>query len=116
LGPSGCGKTTILPRESPASLSLIAATSALLGGTSHALPPERRGTGMVFQNYALFPHMTVAQNVAFGLQMHKVPRAQRQALVADALSIVQLSHMAGRYPSQLSGGQQQRAAFGAFPW
>jgi ABC-type Fe3+/spermidine/putrescine transport system ATPase subunit len=109
LGPSGCGKTTIL-RAIAGFVEPDRGNIRLAGRDVTRLPPERRGTGMVFQNYALFPHMTVAQNVAFGLQMHKVPRAQREALVADALSLVQLSHMAARYPSQLSGGQQQRAA------
>ena len=109
LGPSGCGKTTIL-RAIAGFVAPDRGTVRLAGRDVTALPPERRGTGMVFQNYALFPHMTVAENVAFGLRMHRVRRAERAGLVAEALALVQLSHVAGRYPAQLSGGQQQRTA------
>ncbi len=109
LGPSGCGKTTIL-RTIAGFVAPDRGTIRLAGRDVTRLPPERRGTGMVFQNYALFPHMTVTENVAFGLRMHRVPREKRAGLVAEALAMVQLGHVAGRYPSQLSGGQQQRAA------
>ena len=109
LGPSGCGKTTIL-RAIAGFVAPDRGVIRLGGRDVTGLPPERRGTGMVFQNYALFPHMTVAENVAFGLRMHRVPRGERGGLVADALEMVQLGHVAGRYPSQLSGGQQQRTA------
>ncbi|HSV26786.1 MAG TPA: ABC transporter ATP-binding protein, partial [Sedimentisphaerales bacterium] len=109
LGPSGCGKTTLL--------RLIAgfyepdAGSILFGGKDVTfLPPEKRNTGMVFQNYALWPHMNVSQNVSFGLEMHRVPKPERSRRVAEALAMVQMSDYAGHLPSQLSGGQQQRIA------
>ena len=109
LGPSGCGKTTVL-RTVAGFVTPDRGVVRLLGRDVTGLPPERRGTGMVFQSYALFPHMTVAENVAFGLRMHRVPRGERAALVAAGLEMVQLGHVAGRYPTQLSGGQQQRTA------
>jgi len=74
------------------------------------LPPEQRGTAMVFQNYALFPHMSVAENAAFGLRMRKVGQAERDQRVAEVLAMVRMDELADRYPSELSGGQQQRAA------
>jgi len=74
------------------------------------LPPHRRNTGMVFQRYALFPHMTVAQNVAFGLEMRRVPAAERDARIRETLDMVRMSALRDRYPRQLSGGQQQRVA------
>ena len=109
LGPSGSGKTTILMMlagfESPTSGQI------LVGGREIAhLPPHHRGIGVVFQNYALFPHMTVAQNVAFPLEMRRLPKAEIQAKVKTALERVRLSHLAERRPTQLSGGQQQRVA------
>lgn len=109
LGPSGCGKTT--------TLNMIAGFLQPDGGEIRIggqnvtdLPPFRRNTGMVFQNYALFPHMTVAQNVAFGLKMRKVPAADIAPRVQKALDLVRLPHTGDRYPRQLSGGQQQRIA------
>ena len=109
LGPSGCGKTTTLRMiagfETPDSGEIH------LGGREvSSLPPEHRDTGMVFQNYALFPHLTVFENVAFGLKMRKVPKAEIRQRVADILAKVQLTGMKQRYPRQLSGGQQQRTA------
>ena len=74
------------------------------------LAPDKRNTGMVFQRYALFPHMTVAQNVAFGLEMRRVPKAERDTRIREALDMVRLTSLAERYPRQLSGGQQQRVA------
>ena len=109
LGPSGCGKTTTL--RMIAGFEAPDAGKVLIGGqdVTH-LRPAKRGLGMVFQNYSLFPHMSVAQNVAFGLRMQKVPRAERDERVRAMLDMVQLSAMADRRPSQLSGGQQQRVA------
>ncbi len=109
LGPSGCGKST--------ALNCIAGLMQLSGGTIwlddtriDTLPPERRGFGMVFQNYALFPHMSVARNVGFGLRMRGVDSAQIERRVETALNLVQLAGQAHKLPGQLSGGQQQRVA------
>jgi putative spermidine/putrescine transport system ATP-binding protein len=109
LGPSGCGKTTTL--RMIAGFILPSAGEIRIGGRDvTAEPPYRRSTGMVFQGYALFPHMSVAQNVAFGLEMRGLPKPQIAARVADALRLVRLSGLEARYPRQLSGGQQQRVA------
>src|SRR6266436_947090 len=109
LGPSGCGKTTTL--RAIAGFELPDAGDIDFGDHRVTnLPPERRNIGMVFQNYALFPHMTVAQNVAFGLEMRKEPTLAIRTRVATTLAKVQLTGLEGRYPRQLSGGQQQRAA------
>ena len=109
LGPSGSGKTTTLMLlagfERPTSGHIM-----LDGRPIDALPPERRGIGVVFQNYALFPHMTVEENVAFPLRYRKVPGAQARERVARALAMVRLDGFSARKPSQLSGGQQQRVA------
>jgi len=109
LGPSGCGKST--------ALNCIAGLLPLSGGTIHldeqridTLPPERRGFGMVFQNYALFPHMSVARNVGFGLRMRGLAQSEIEPRVAQALELVQLTGQAHKLPGQLSGGQQQRVA------
>ena len=113
LGPSGCGKTTLLrliagfmaPDE-----GVIRVGSATLSTPTGIVPPERRGMGMVFQNYAVWPHKTVYQNVAFGLEVRKVSRAETQTRVGRVLELVNLAGLEQRYPSQLSGGQQQRVA------
>ena len=109
LGPSGCGKTTIL--------RLISGFEQPSSGTVHinnemvnAVPPEKRHVNTVFQNYALFPHMTVAENVAFGLKMQKVPKDEMTRRVNEALRMVRMTKLANRRPSELSGGQQQRVA------
>jgi len=109
LGPSGSGKTT--------TLNLVAGFETLTSGTISfngedvsALPPHRRNLGMLFQNYALFPHMTVAQNVAYPLRERRVPAAETARRVAEVLELVQLPGRDHHYPSQLSGGQQQRVA------
>ncbi len=109
LGPSGCGKTTTLRMIAG---FITASDGQILIGDQDVthLPPYRRNTGMVFQGYALFPHMTVFQNVAFGLEMRKVARADIGPRVAEALKLVQLGGLAERMPRQLSGGQQQRVA------
>ncbi|GGL80370.1 ABC transporter ATP-binding protein [Curtobacterium citreum] len=109
LGPSGCGKTTAL--RALAGLEAIDAGAIRIDGVDVAQTPvNKRDIGMVFQQYSLFPHMTVRQNVAFGLEMRKVPAAERRAQVVDALDMVHLGEFADRYPHQLSGGQQQRVA------
>jgi putative spermidine/putrescine transport system ATP-binding protein len=109
LGPSGCGKTTIL--RMVAGFIEPTAGRVMIGGENVTrTPPYARQTGMVFQSYALFPHMSVAANVAFGLEMRKVGRAERDKRVAEVLKLVRLDRLADRLPRQLSGGQQQRVA------
>jgi putative spermidine/putrescine transport system ATP-binding protein len=109
LGPSGCGKSTAL--ACLAGLQPLSTGSIWQDGRRiDTLPPEKRGFGMVFQNYALFPHMSVRKNVEFGLSMQRVPKARRRERAAAALRLVQLSDQADKLPSQLSGGQQQRVA------
>jgi len=109
LGPSGCGKTTIL--------RIVAGLTEPDGGQVHfdqrlmnPVPPHRRNAGMVFQNYALWPHMNVAENVAYGLEERKVSRAEKERRVGVALRTVRMDEYAERMPNQLSGGQQQRVA------
>jgi len=109
LGPSGSGKSTLLMMI--AGFLTPSAGQIFVGGRNISdTPPHRRDMGMVFQNYALFPHMTVAANVGYPLRMRKVPRADVRRRVADALDLVGLAGMGGRTPRQLSGGQQQRVA------
>ncbi|WEK50830.1 MAG: ABC transporter ATP-binding protein [Candidatus Kaistia colombiensis] len=109
LGPSGCGKST--------ALNCLAGLLPLTGGSiwlddrrTDTLKPEERGFGMVFQNYALFPHMSVHRNVGFGLQMQNVPKPEIKRRVDEALGVVRLASQASKLPAQLSGGQQQRVA------
>jgi putative spermidine/putrescine transport system ATP-binding protein len=109
LGPSGCGKTTTL-RMIAGFIEPSAGHVRLAGQDVTLLPPWRRNAGMVFQSYALFPHMTVAQNVAFGLEMRKLARADIERRVEEVLALVRLGGYGGRLPRQLSGGQQQRVA------
>jgi putative spermidine/putrescine transport system ATP-binding protein len=109
LGPSGSGKTTLL--KVIAGFEIADAGVVTLGGHDiTTLPPNKRNIGMVFQNYALFPHMTVAENIAFPLSIRKVPRAQATRDVEEALALVGLAGYGRRFPKQLSGGQQQRVA------
>lgn len=109
LGPSGCGKTTSLMMlagfESP-----TAGDIRLRGNSLVKVPPYRRNMGMVFQNYALFPHKTVFENIAFPLKHRQVPRRDIEQKVSDILNLIELAPMRDRYPAQLSGGQQQRVA------
>ena len=109
LGPSGCGKST--------ALNCLAGLLPLSGGSIwlddrriDTLPPERRGFGMVFQNYALFPHLSVRRNVGFGLAIRKVPKDEMRRRVDEALKLVELTEHADKLPGRLSGGQQQRVA------
>jgi putative spermidine/putrescine transport system ATP-binding protein len=109
LGPSGCGKTTTL-RMIAGFVTPTAGRVRLGGQDVTATAPWHRNAGMVFQSYALFPHLTVAENVAFGLQMRRVPKAEIAPRTADALRLVRLEGLGDRLPRQLSGGQQQRVA------
>ena len=109
LGPSGCGKTTLL--------RMIAGFNSIEGGDFYFgekrindVPAHKRDIGMVFQNYAIFPHLTVKENVAYGLKARKTPKKEMEERVAEALKLVQIEHLADRKPNELSGGQQQRVA------
>jgi multiple sugar transport system ATP-binding protein len=111
VGPSGCGKSTLL--------SLIAGLDTITDGEIRIdgdrvndLHPSERDIAMVFQSYALYPNMTVGQNISFGLEMRKVPKAEREKAVLDAAKLLQIEHLIGRRPGQLSGGQRQRVAMG----
>jgi len=109
LGPSGCGKTTLL--RAIAGLEILDAGEIYLGRDRiDSLPAYSRPVNTVFQSYALFPHLTVADNIAFGLQMERLPKAEISARVAEMMALVRLDGLGGRLPSQLSGGQQQRVA------
>ncbi len=109
LGPSGCGKTTTL-RMIAGFMAPDSGQIMIDGARIDQVPSHKRGTAMVFQNYALFPHMTVGENVAFGLRMHKVEKTEIKRRVGEVLELVRLGHLIGRYPRELSGGQQQRIA------
>ena len=111
IGPSGCGKTTLLRAVAglePVTGGEIRLTKSVVSSATLSLPPEQRRIGMVFQDYALFPHLTVGRNVAFGI--HQLPRAEQAARVAEVLNLVGLTGSEHRYPHELSGGQQQRVA------
>jgi len=113
LGPSGCGKTTTLrmlagfvdPTE-----GTIAVDGRMLSSPKGSVPPEKRGMSMIFQSYAIWPNMTVAENVAFGLKLRKLPASEVKRRLGDVLDVVQMGALADRYPAELSGGQQQRVA------
>jgi putative spermidine/putrescine transport system ATP-binding protein len=109
LGPSGCGKTTTL-RMIAGLLDPTEGDISIKGRRINDVPIYKRNLGLVFQNYALFPHKTVAENVAFGLKYRNVPREEARRRVTEALELVQLPHLGERYPKELSGGQQQRVA------
>ena len=109
LGPSGCGKTTLL--KMIAGFELPTAGEVLLEGVDVSdVPPHKRNVNTVFQQYALFPHMSVFDNVAFGLRAKKVPAAEARKRAMEMLDVVRLAEFAARRPTQLSGGQQQRVA------
>ena len=111
LGPSGCGKTTLLrglAGFNPISAGVIRMAGEVISSATHSIPPEKRRMGMVFQDYALFPHLSVEDNIAFGLKEQK--RSQRRAIVLSMLELVRLPDLSKRYPHELSGGQQQRVA------
>jgi spermidine/putrescine transport system ATP-binding protein len=110
LGPSGCGKTTLL-RSIAGFSSPDRGSISVNGQVLDGLPPHRRPVNTVFQSYAVFPHMSVAKNIAFGLEMQRYPRRKIAARVEEMLALVRLEHLGGRMPAQLSGGQQQRVAF-----
>lgn len=113
LGPSGCGKSTLLRlvagMDQP-DAGQIKLSARVLSGPGVWVPPERRNINMVFQDYALWPHMRVEQIVGYGLALRKIPRARREARVRELLNLLQIEPLARRYPVQLSGGQQQRVA------
>jgi iron(III) transport system ATP-binding protein len=113
LGPSGCGKTTTLRLVAgflDPDGGVIRVGGRTVSEPRHSLPPERRNMSMIFQSYALWPHMTIAENVAYGLRIRRVQRGERERRVAAILDVTHLAELAGRYPHELSGGQQQRAA------
>nr|WP_272214584.1 ABC transporter ATP-binding protein [Marinicella sp. W31]MDC2880210.1 ABC transporter ATP-binding protein [Marinicella sp. W31] len=113
LGPSGCGKTTLLRALAgfePVDRGTIHIGNALLSGEGNHIPPEERGIGVVFQSYALWPHMSVAGNVSYGLRVKGIARKEREARTAKVLELVGLSEFAERRPAALSGGQRQRVA------
>jgi spermidine/putrescine transport system ATP-binding protein len=109
LGPSGCGKTTLL-RLIAGFEALTSGAIRLFGSEIGKLPPNKRPVNTVFQNYALFPHMSVSENIAFGLRMLGKSKDETAARVAEMLALVQLESFRDRFPSELSGGQQQRVA------
>src|ERR1044072_3524034 len=111
VGPSGCGKSTLL--RMIAGIETVSDGQILIGGedATHAQPRDR-DIAMVFQNYARYPHMTVFENLAFGLKLHKVPKEERQRRVEDAMRMLRLTELEKRRPGQLSGGQRQRGARG----
>ncbi|CAL9385483.1 Trehalose import ATP-binding protein SugC [Streptomyces sp. enrichment culture] len=115
LGPSGCGKSTTLScvagLETPDSGTIRVGDQVFFDGTPrNTVPPEGRNLGLVFQSYALWPHMTIADNLALPLKLRKVAKDERRRLIDDALTKVDMAHLRDRYPHQLSGGQQQRVA------
>ena len=113
LGPSGCGKTTTLRMIAgfiDPTAGSIEMDGKLLSSPSGSVPPERRQMSMIFQSYAVWPNMTVEQNVAFGLKLRRLGREEIRSRVTEMLDVVQMRHLAARYPAELSGGQQQRVA------
>ncbi len=111
VGPSGCGKSTLL--NTIAGLEPITSGDIFINGRNVAgLPPSQRDIAMVFQSYALYPNMTVAGNIAFGMEIRKVPKAEQEKAIKDVSDILQIGHLLDRKPSQLSGGQRQRVAMG----
>jgi ABC-type Fe3+/spermidine/putrescine transport system ATPase subunit len=113
LGPSGCGKTTTLRMIAgfvDPTLGSIEMDDQILSSPAGSVPPDRRQMSMIFQSYAIWPNMTVEQNVAFGLELRKIAKAEVKRRVGEMLEVVHMNHLADRYPAELSGGQQQRVA------
>src|SRR5262244_2490158 len=111
VGPSGCGKSTTL--RMIAGLEEVTEGEILIGGdVVNDVPPKDRDIAMVFQNYALYPHMTVFENMSFGLRLRRTPKAEIRARVEQAAKILDITDLLGRRPKQLSGGQRQRVAMG----
>jgi iron(III) transport system ATP-binding protein len=113
LGPSGCGKTTtlrLIAGYMAPDAGTIQVDGRIISSPGKVLPPEARGMGMVFQNYAVWPHKTVFENVVFGLKLRKIPAADARRRVEETLALVNLTGLESRYPNELSGGQQQRVA------
>ena len=113
LGPSGCGKTTTLRMVAgfvEPTLGTIEMDGRILSSPAGSVPPDRRQMSMIFQSYAIWPNMTVEQNVAFGLELRKIAKAEVKRRVGEMLEVVRMGHLADRYPAELSGGQQQRVA------
>jgi ABC-type Fe3+/spermidine/putrescine transport system ATPase subunit len=113
LGPSGCGKTTTLRMIAgfvDPTLGTIEMDGQILSSPAGSVPPDRRQMSMIFQSYAIWPNMTVEQNVAFGLELRKIAKAEVKRRVGEMLEVVHMNHLADRYPAELSGGQQQRVA------
>jgi iron(III) transport system ATP-binding protein len=113
LGPSGCGKTTTLRMIAgfvDPTLGTIEMDGQILSSPAGSVPPDRRQMSMIFQSYAIWPNMTVEQNVAFGLELRRIGAAEVKRRVGEMLEVVHMSHLADRYPAELSGGQQQRVA------
>jgi ABC-type Fe3+/spermidine/putrescine transport system ATPase subunit len=113
LGPSGCGKTTTLRMIAgfvDPTAGVIEMDGQVLSSPAGSVPPDRRQMSMIFQSYAIWPNMTVQQNVAFGLELRRMPNAEVKRRVGEMLEVVHMNHLADRYPAELSGGQQQRVA------
>jgi iron(III) transport system ATP-binding protein len=113
LGPSGCGKTTTLRMIAgfvDPTFGTIEMDGQILSSPAGSVPPDRRQMSMIFQSYAIWPNMTVEQNVAFGLELRRIPNAEVKRRVGEMLEVVHMNHLADRYPAELSGGQQQRVA------
>jgi iron(III) transport system ATP-binding protein len=113
LGPSGCGKTTTLRMIAgfvDPTAGIIEMDGQVLSSPAGSVPPDRRQMSMIFQSYAIWPNMTVQQNVAFGLELRRMPNAEVKRRVGEMLEVVHMNHLADRYPAELSGGQQQRVA------
>ena len=111
VGPSGCGKSTLLNMIAGLE-GITSGDIAIKGRVINGVHPSKRNIAMVFQSYALYPNMTVAQNITFGLEMHGVPKPERDAALADVSKLLQIDHLLDRKPGQLSGGQRQRVAMG----
>ncbi|MYK32515.1 MAG: ABC transporter ATP-binding protein, partial [Boseongicola sp. SB0670_bin_30] len=111
VGPSGCGKSTLLNMIAGLE-DITSGEIRLKGNLMNGVHPSRRNIAMVFQSYALYPNMTVAQNITFGLEMHKVPKAERESAMQEVAELLQIGGLLNRKPAQLSGGQRQRVAMG----